>query len=98
MLIFSAFAFFFWFCIGYVVADRKLQHDIEVRTKETVKKGLQKLDRTPVGAVNRPDAHKLDRLTNPKKYEQEEEMKKIFDADPELKKAVEKLKSMRKVN
>lgn len=66
---------------------------IEVKNGEVKKKigdTAKKIGKLgPVGGVERPDAHKLDKWRNPKKYEAEEEMIKAFKNDGTLPKIKE---------
>lgn len=62
--------------IGYTLGryspDELKQKYVEY-TKELKKKS------SPVGAVLSPDAKRLEQLNNPKKYEGEKEMEKVFE-------------------
>lgn len=69
------------FFIGYAVGRDKVSRQGIVDVRNAVKKAF---DRTPVGPVVRPDARRLDRLRNPEKYAEEEEMIKSLKDIPEL--------------
>ena len=62
--------------IGFVLgrfSPSELKEKFETYKREIIKK------RSPVGAVLAPDAKQLDRIQNPKKYEEEKEMEKVFE-------------------